>query len=168
MNTLVIEDDVQLNTTITNFLEFKKYQVSSCEDGQIAIDLIDKNEYDFYIIDVNLPTINGLDLVKYIRKKDINSPILMITASLELSNFKIAFENGCNEYIKKPFYLKELEIRINNLIKNKNNKDDILKLSTNISYNKDSQELIVNNEVKHLRKKEKRLLNILIEKEVRT
>ena len=60
--------------------------------------------------------INGLDLVQYIRNKDLNAPVVMITASLELENLKTAFKNGCNEYIKKPFHLEELEVRINNLL----------------------------------------------------
>ena len=119
MNVLLIEDDVQLNTTITNFLTFNKYEVTSLFDGDKAISQIDINRYDLYIMDINVPNINGLEIVKYIRQKDLSTPIIMITASLELDNFKLAFKNGCSEYIKKPFYLEELDIRINNLLSKK-------------------------------------------------
>jgi len=116
MNVLLIEDDIQLNTTITNFLKSTSKDVVSVMDGEIAIDTIDNNNFNLFIIDINIPHINGLDIVKYIRQKETMTPIIMITASMELSNFQKAFQNGCNEYIKKPFFLEELEIRINNLI----------------------------------------------------
>ncbi len=96
-------------------------KVVSLFDGDKAISQIDMIRYDLYIIDINIPNVNGLEIVKYIRQKDLSTPIIMITASLELDNFKIAFKNGCNEYIKKPFYLEELDIRINNLLSKKDN-----------------------------------------------
>lgn len=162
MKILLIEDDIQLNTTITNFLKFKNYDVTSCDDGLVAIELIDDNNFDFYIIDINIPSIDGLEVVKYIRNKDFTTPILMITASLELSNFKTAFENGCNEYIKKPFYLEELEIRMANLTEKINEKENIINISHNITYDLEFEELRVDKELIRLRKKEKRLLTILI------
>lgn len=162
MNVLLIEDDVQLNTTITNFLNFNKYKVTSLFDGDKAISQIDKIEYDLYIIDINIPNINGLQIVKYIRQKDLSTPIIIITASLELENFKTAFENGCNEYIKKPFYLEELEIRINNLLQI-NSQNSIINISHSISYNTEFEELMIENEIVKLRKKERRLLTILLQ-----
>lgn len=162
MKLILIEDDTQLNTTITNFLKFKGYETLSCYDGDSAIEMIDESNFDIYIIDINIPDINGLELVKYIRRKDSNGYIIMITASLELDNFKNAFLNGCNEYIKKPFYLEELEIRIDNLLEKKQ-ESSTLKLSENMFYDLKNDELIKDEEIVHLRKKEKRLLNILLQ-----
>jgi len=158
---LLIEDDIQLNTTISNFLQSIDYEVISVLDGEIAIDIIDKEDFDLFIIDINIPTINGLEIVKYIRQKDLSTPIIIITASIELNNFKSAFEYGCSEYIKKPFFLEELEIRINNLF-SKNN-ENILHISKNISYDMEYEELKIDNEVIKLRKKERRLLTILLQ-----
>ncbi|MDX4012910.1 response regulator, partial [Aliarcobacter skirrowii] len=115
MKILIIEDDIQLNTTITNFLKYKGYEVDSLEDGKEALDYIDKNFYDLYILDINIPKVSGLEILKYIRTKDIKSAIIIITASLELDNIKTAYKNGCDEYIKKPFYLEELEIKIDKI-----------------------------------------------------
>lgn len=161
MKVLLIEDDIQLNTTITNFLQLTNYDVTSLFDGEIAIDTIDKTNFSLYIIDINIPNINGLDIVKYIRKKDITTPIIMITASMELSNFQTAFKNGCNEYIKKPFFLEELEIRINNLLTKEEN--STIKISQNISYDLEYEELKIDGKTVALRKKERKLLTILLQ-----
>jgi len=161
MNILLIEDDIQLNTTIESFLHFKGYEVTSLFDGEKAIEYIDMMTYDLYIIDVNLPNINGLDIVKYIRNKDLQAPIIMITASLEIDNLKTAYNNGCSEYIKKPFHLEELEIRINNLLSQQTTQT--ISISENITYSIEYEELIVCAKVVSLRKKERRLLNLLVE-----
>ncbi|WP_198306209.1 response regulator transcription factor [Arcobacter vandammei] len=162
MKILIIEDDIQLNTTITNFLKYKGFETTSVEDGEDALDLIDKNSYDLYLIDINIPKISGLELLKYIRQKDLATPIIIITASLELENLKSAYKNGCDEYIKKPFYLEELEIKIDKFCKCEN-KEEIIKIKDNISYDIKNEELIIDEKIKRLRKKEKRLLTILLQ-----
>lgn len=160
MNVLLIEDDIQLNTTIESFLVFKNHMVTSLIDGYEAITTIDKEKFDLYIIDINLPNVNGLDIVKYIRNTDLFSPIIIITASMEIDNLKIAFQSGCNEYIKKPFHLEELEIRINKLLNKSTN--EIISILPNITYSFDYEELKIDNEIIRIRKKEKRLLTILL------
>ena len=99
MIVLIIEDDIQLNTTISDFLRDNGYEVTSLYDGEDAITEIDSTEYDstkydLYIIDINIPNVNGLEIVKYIRQKDLHTPIIIITASMEIENFKIAFGNS--------------------------------------------------------------------------
>ena len=160
MKVLLIEDDIQLNKTIKKFLELQKYDVVSVLDGDDAITTIDIYNFDMYIIDINLPNISGLDIVKYIRKKDITNPIIMITASLEVNNFIEAYNNGCSEYIKKPFHLKELEIRIENLLQN--HKADLLQINNNTTYNFKYEELKIDDDTIHLRKKVNRLLQVLL------
>ena len=95
--------------------------------------LWNKNLYDLYIIDINIPKISGLELLKYIRQKDLKTPVVIITASLELENIKTAYKNGCDEYIKKPFYLEELEIKIDKICKVNCDKN-VIKISENIFY----------------------------------
>ena len=88
MKVLVIEDDIQLNTTVSDFLRDNGYDVTSHYDGDDSIKEIDSTEYDLYVIDINIPNINGLEIVKYIRQKDLYSPIIIITASIELETQK--------------------------------------------------------------------------------
>jgi DNA-binding response OmpR family regulator len=130
MKVLLVEDDIQLNTTISNFLQSVNYKVVSVLDGEVAIDTIDKEDFNLFIIDINIPAINGLEIVKYVRQKDLSALIVIITASIELNNLKSAFKYGCSEYIKKPFFLEELEIRINNLLSK--NDENIVNISLTI------------------------------------
>ena len=143
MKILLIEDDSILNETIADYLTLKGNEVTNLEDGIDAINIIDKSNFQLYIIDINIPHINGLDIVKYIRNKDINTPIIMITASMELESFKSAYKNGCDDYIKKPFYLEELNIRISKLIKKSKNKDTLIKISDTVTYDLEYEELNV-------------------------
>lgn len=162
MKILLIEDDSMLNETITDYLKLKGNDVIDLDDGMDAIKVIDKSNFDLYIIDINIPHINGLEIVKYIRNKDIDTPIIMITASMELDSFKTAYKNGCDDYIKKPFYLDELNIRVSKLINKSKNKNTLIRISDSVTYDSEYEELNVNGVVKRLRKKEKRLLNLFL------
>ncbi len=160
MKVLIIEDDVQLNIAISEFCKLKSFESVSIKDGLLALEQIDNEHFDLYIIDINIPRINGLDLLKHIRKTDLDTPIIIITASLEIQNFSTAFENGCSEYIKKPFHLKELDVRINNLLSL--NKPVIITLNDELTYDPNKEEFYVQNKPIRLRYKEKRFCAILI------
>ncbi|MCO4844637.1 MAG: response regulator transcription factor [Sulfurovum sp.] len=160
MKVLIIEDDVQLNIAISEFCKIKAFDTVSVKDGLKALDQIDSGDFDLYIIDINIPRINGLDLLKHIRKTDLDTPIIIITASLEIQNFSTAFENGCSEYIKKPFHLKELDIRINNLLTLK--KPVMITLNDELTYDLSSEEFYYQNRPIKLRYKEKRFCAILM------
>ena len=158
---LLIEDNEELNISIRDFLTSLKYEVTSIFDGNDAINIIDVNDYDLYIVDINIPHISGLDVVKYIKQKNILSSIIVITASLRIDSFVDAFDNGCSEFIKKPFHLKELYIRMKKLIENL--PSDIFKINDTTYYNFVLEELTIEDKVVHLRKKANRLLKILLQ-----
>ena len=160
MNVLIIEDDVQLNIAISEFFKIKAFDIVSVKDGLDAIDQIDNGNFNLYIIDINIPRINGLDLLKHIRKTDLNTPIIIITASLEIQNFATAFENGCSEYIKKPFHLKELDIRINKLLAL--NKPEIIALNDDLTYDLRKEEFYYKKSPIPFRYKEKRFCALLM------
>lgn len=160
MRVLIVEDDIQLNIAISEFCKIKSFDVVSIKDGLNAFDKIESEHFDLYIIDINIPHINGLDLLKHIRKTDLNTPIIIITASLEIENFSTAFENGCSEYIKKPFHLKELNMRINNLMA----LDEPATITVNdgLTYDLSKEEFSYQNKPIKLRYKEKRFCAILM------
>lgn len=160
MKVLVIEDDTQLNTAISEFFKLKSFEVVSIKDGVNAIDKIDHQSFDLYVLDINIPKINGLDILKHIRKTDLNTPVIVITASLEIQNLTTAFENGCSEYIKKPFHLKELDIRINNLLHLTQSKEIVI--NDNFVYDMNKEEFLYENKPIRLRYKEKRFCAILM------
>lgn len=160
MKVLIIEDDVQLNIAISEFFKIRMFDIVSLRDGLEAISKIDNLLFDLYVIDINIPHINGLDLVKHIRKTDIHTPIVIITASLEIRNFSTAFTYGCNEYIKKPFHLKELDIRINNLLAL--NKPHTITVADGLVYNLSTEEFRYKDNPINLRYKEKRFCTLMI------
>lgn len=160
MKILVVEDDLELNNTMCQYLEIKSFDTVCAKDGLEAIDLIEERAAHLYIIDINIPQINGLDLVSHIRKTDLETPIVIITASPEIENFTVAFENGCSEFIKKPFHLKELDIRIQNLLSIK--EENVVVLGKGLKYDLKEEVFVYGKETIDLRPKEKRLCALMI------
>lgn len=160
MKILLIEDDIELSTSIKTFFQIKGHDVEYFYDGLEALNHLENNNniYDLYLVDVNIPNINGLELLKFIRKTNIDIPIIIITASLEIQTLQTAFDYGCTEYIKKPFNLKELDIRIDRIFYTKTT---IIKFDDNLLYDKSCMELKYKQESIELRKKEKLFIDIL-------
>jgi DNA-binding response OmpR family regulator len=154
---LLVEDDLQLAKIVKRILEAKDFIVTMCEDGAEALKLINSKDYDLYLIDINIPSVNGLELVKYIRELKKDGYIVMITASVEEYNFKKAYEYGCDDYIKKPFHATELEVRIEHLLGD----DKSIKFD-DYEFIPETFDLFKNGERINLRKKEKKLLYILL------
>jgi len=160
MKVLIIEDDIPLNTAITEFFTLKAFEIVSVTDGLEALKEIEKQHFELYIIDINLPEISGLEILKHIRKTDVGTPIIIITASLEIENFTTAFDNGCSEYIKKPFHLKELDIRVSKLLSSCS--PHTVSVTTTLSYDLSTEEFIYKNQKISLRYKEKRFCSLLM------
>jgi DNA-binding response OmpR family regulator len=160
-----VEDDISLNKALISFFNLKQYEIESYFDGEEAFNhLALSNLADIYIIDINLPGINGLDLIKQIRKIDAVVPIVVITASVEISTLEEAYDFGCSEYIKKPFNLRELEIRIERLCEI--SLDKIIKVhcvedNSTIEFDLKNNVLHHNGNLVELQKKELRFLTIL-------
>lgn len=128
MKILLVEDDIQLTNDLKLQLQAERFDVDSAYDGQIAEKYIGRNKYDCVLLDINIPGINGYDLAKIIREKQINVPIIMLTAFGEIEDKLHGFDSGADDYITKPFYFKELLARIKVFIKRSEqlNKDDEL------------------------------------------
>jgi len=156
MKILLVDDNIELNNSVKQFLELKNYDVDSLYDGKDVVSKVENEHYDLLIIDIQLPKQNGLEILKKIREKEILTPIIMITALEEIEYLIESFEKGSNEFIKKPFHLKELEIRIKNVIKK-----ELIKIDKNFYFDSINKELILNDKVLQLRKKEKLLLSLL-------
>lgn len=162
-NVIIVEDDIQLNLVISEYLELKGFTPISVYDGMDAIETIDKlsnTHIALYIVDINLPNYNGIDILKYIRQTDLDTPIIIVTASLEIENFIEAYDSGCSEYIKKPFLIKELEIRIKKLL---DTKDENIVFSDELYFSKDLKSFFYKDEEILLRNKEYRFVEILIQ-----
>ncbi len=117
MRILLLEDDYMLSDIIVSFLKEKFYDVVQVEDGESAIERASTDKFDLMILDINVPKLSGIDVVKNIRSYSDTTPIILITAYQDTAHLKKGFQSGCDDYIKKPFDLEELELRINNIKK---------------------------------------------------
>jgi DNA-binding response OmpR family regulator len=120
MRILIVEDEPTLRKLERNFLEKKGFVVDEVGNGDDALSKVDINEYDCIILDLNLPNTDGITVAKNIRDGGINTPIIMVTARSQIYDKLEGFESGADDYITKPFDLKELVARINSLIKRSN------------------------------------------------
>jgi len=114
---LLLEDDYMLSDIIVSFLKEKFYDVVQVEDGESAVERASTDKFDLMILDINVPKLSGIDVVKNIRSYSDTTPIILITAYQDTTHLKKGFQSGCDDYIKKPFDLEELELRINNIKK---------------------------------------------------
>ena len=121
MKILLVEDDVNLSDDLKHQLLFEKFEVDTAFDGLLAERLITRTKYDCILLDINIPGKNGYELAKEIRKRQINTPIIMITAYGELDYKLFGFKNGADDYITKPFFFKELLARIQVFLRRSDN-----------------------------------------------
>ncbi len=111
-NILIVEDEEQMRLGLRDNLEFEDYKVDMAADGDEGLEKILNNSYDLILLDVMLPKKSGFDICKEVRSKDIKTPILMLTAKGEEIDKVLGLELGADDYITKPFSLRELLARI--------------------------------------------------------
>ncbi len=159
MKILLLEDDFILADLLYHHLKELSYDVLHVNDGQKALDEASSNTFDLMILDINVPKISGLDVIKSIREYNDTTPAILITAYQDTKHLKNGFENGCDDYIKKPFDLEELELRINNIKKRFSIENDEKVIIDSDTYMIPSKNTISVNETLHqLAKKEIEIL----------
>lgn len=117
MKILLLEDDVILQEIIEEFLIENKYEVESYFDGEKALDAIGAHRYDMLLLDVNVPNIDGFEILSYLREIGNTTPAIYITSLSGISDLKKGFDLGADDYLKKPFELEELKARIEHIIR---------------------------------------------------
>jgi len=117
---LLVEDDPALNRNIKDALMEEQMKVESVFDGLLASKMLRKSNYDCVLLDINLPYKNGYDLCQEFRKYNKQTPVLMLTAFDEIEDKVQGYESGADDYLTKPFFMKELVLKINSLIKRRN------------------------------------------------
>lgn len=163
---LFLEDDVNLNETVSEFLEDSGYEVDSVYDGLEASDKIYEKSYDLFVLDVNVPNINGFELLKNLREEGVKTPALFLTSLNSIDDVEKGYESGCDDYIRKPFELKELLLRVKTLLKREffHNPKDSVKIDDEVYYNTSSHTLHVKGKEVSLQNKEAKLLKLFLQK----
>ena len=160
MKILFLEDDPIIGNNVLDFLsEF--YNVKHCFNASDALKNAEKEDYDLYIFDINVPGISGLKLLKSLREFNDATPAIFITAYQEFKYLKEGFELGANDFLRKPFELEELQVRIEN-IKRQFNIDDIIEIAKNVHFNVVTHQLFIKEEVIPIAAKESEVLRYLI------
>ena len=114
MKLLVLEDNMTLSNVMKKGLEKEGYQVDCFDDGESALHAIN-NGYSCFILDINVPSLDGISLLKHIRSYNKDTTVLIISSNHELDKIKSSYEFGCNDYIKKPFFIYELVQKVKHL-----------------------------------------------------
>ena len=161
MKILLLEDELMLNESIQEYLEELGHSVESYLDGIKAYESIQKNAYDLLILDINVPGIDGLSFLERIQELKIHTPVIYISALVDIEDISRAYNLGCYDYLKKPFHLKELSLRIDRVKLDKEIPRVHLRLSKHYSYDQEHSTLLFKNEAQTLTKRQSQIIDIL-------
>jgi DNA-binding response OmpR family regulator len=161
MKILLLEDEVMLNESIQEFLESEGHSVDTFFDGLKAFDNIKSRSYDLLILDINVPGLDGLTFLERLHELKIHAPTIYISALVDIEDISRAYNLGCYDYLKKPFHLKELALRLDR-IKLSNEVPRVhLRLSKNYSYDQEHNTLIFQGESQVLTKRQSQIIDLL-------
>ena len=164
MKILLLEDEYSLRKSVKEVLDDEGYTVDDYGDGDKAMDAIFENTYDLLLLDVNVPGTNGLELLRQLKKSDIHIPTLFVTSMTEMDHLEQGYDAGCCDYIKKPFDMLELKLRVASALKVSALKAVKASIPLPGGYEYDTKRftLMHNNEEVKLSKTEKMMLELFI------
>ena len=119
MRLLIVEDEKELCDTVAKSLYSAGYEVDTCYDGEEALDYVLTEEYDLIVLDLNLPGMDGMDILRELRMKNEETKVLILSARSQIADKVEGLDAGANDYMEKPFHLQELEARIRSLTRRK-------------------------------------------------
>lgn len=133
---LVVEDDAALRMTIQDTLEFERHQVETAANGIDALAMLGASGYDLLVLDVHLPGADGLEICRYYRKRGGDAPVLFLTARDTISDKEQGYSAGADDYLTKPFHIRELTLRTQALLKRSASKSDDVLCIRNLELNR--------------------------------
>ena len=163
MKLLLVEDSLQLNKALSTILKRNTFVVDSAYDGEEALLFIEQYTYDVIILDVMMPKLNGFEVLKVIRDKGIDTPVIMLTAKSTVEDKINGLDLGADDYLAKPFNTEELLARIRALLRRKPvfKKEDLLTFG-DLSLNVKTASLMCNDKQVSLMNKELQIMILLM------
>lgn len=161
MKILIAEDTTDLNRVITAMLKHAGYDVDSVFDGEAALEQIDKTGYDAVILDIMMPKKDGISVLQTIRTSNITVPVLLLTAKAEVDDRVAGLNAGADDYLPKPFAMKELLARINAMTRRRIRYETSIVNYMDFSLDTETLELAAQSSVR-LSMKEGELLQLLV------
>ncbi|MDX1295562.1 MAG: response regulator transcription factor [Sulfurimonadaceae bacterium] len=157
---LLLEDDEMLSQTIAGALKIEGYDVTCAKNGEEAADITYDSRFDLYLFDVNVPFMNGFDLLSELRNSGDRTPAFFVTALNDIDSMSQGFDAGCDDYIKKPFDLDELLIRVGGTLKRRASGLTYKE----VTFDPETGQLLQNGEEVDLQNVEKAIFKLLIER----
>ena len=163
MKILYVEDEKYLARSMEQVLKKENYSVDLAHDGETGLDLAMTGLYDVLILDIMLPKINGIEILRELRENDITTPVLLLTAKGDTDDKVIGLDSGADDYLAKPFQKAELLARLRALGRRKGHLlvDNMLSFG-DIELNYNTLDVYCGDKTFHLTKKESQLLELLI------
>lgn len=161
MKILLLEDDIMLNKAITQYLQSTGHAVISVMDGNQCVETLKNEKFDLLVFDINVPDTNGLTILEDLHKQKRMVPTIFISALIDIEDITRAFDIGCHDYLKKPFHLKELTLRINKILQTRQVPQEHKRLSKSYSYDSKNMILLFNNEPQILPKRQIQIIDLL-------
>lgn len=163
---LLLEDDINLSETVEEYLGEQGYEVVCAFDGESAEDLLYEESFDLLLLDVNVPEPNGFTLLKSARERGVQTPAVYVTSRSSMDDVEDGFESGADDYIRKPYELKELLLRIQTILKRNffHHVKPRMELGEGIEYDVENGQLYIGGERVALQEKEARLLKLFVQR----
>lgn len=159
MKILLVEDDEIIGESIKSYLELIGNQVDYYNNPLKVLEEVYPDHYDIFLIDINMPDMNGYELYEELKKYAPDVPVIFITAYSDIEHIEKAFDLGAADYIKKPFELKELELRIKRLVFKNTNE---IQITENYKFDLNKLKLLYKDEEVELTQNEKFFLEMLV------
>jgi DNA-binding response OmpR family regulator len=157
---ILLEDDDFIANEIKLYFEIKNHHVECFLNGEELLENANIYSCDIFLLDINTPIKNGIETLKEIRDLGVNTPAIFITSMSDLDTVKLGYKVGCSDFIRKPFYFEELEIKINKLVLDSSK--ETIRLGPNQFYNTKLMELKDNEVLVDLSENEKKLIYFLV------
>ena len=162
MRLLVVEDEQSLREDIKKKLQHSGYEVDACGDGETASEYLAVEYYDLVLLDLNLPKIDGMTLLRNFREENQETPVLILSARSEINDKVEGLDAGANDYLSKPFHLAELEARIRSLTLRRFTQSDIVLACGKLRFDTKARIASVDREALSLTRKETGILEYLM------
>ena len=164
MRILIAEDDPRLLKSLIHIMKTNNYSVDGVSDGKTALQLALSDEYDGLVLDIMMPGIDGIEVLKSLRANGITTPALFLTARTEVEQRVEGLDAGADDYLPKPFKTAELLARVRAMLRRKDNYTPDLLTVGNLILNRSTYEIIFGNSRRTLSGKEFQVLEMLMEK----
>ena len=162
MRLLIVEDEKQICDTVAKSLYEAGYEVDTCYDGEEAFECILVENYDLIVLDLNLPGMDGMEILKELRQRNEETKVLILSARGQIADKVEGLDAGANDYMEKPFHLQELEARIRSLTRRKFVQKNVCLESGEITFDTVKRETYAKGQLVSLTRKESGILEYLL------